>query len=122
MNKVTRVLTMAGMGIMAAVAMAGPAQAAGSADASSTSKPTVQKSWDRDREWTHDYYRSYRACDLAGRIGERFGKWDDYECEYQRRGWHRGQFALEVERDRHFFGGRPHHNRHDGRPNFIRQR
>ncbi|MBU2670985.1 hypothetical protein KOI35_46555 [Actinoplanes bogorensis] len=108
----TRLLTTAGMGVLAAVAFGvGPAQAASSTSA------TQQADRHRDRDVVVGYYRSYRACDLAGRIGERFGKWDDYDCDYQRRGFdRRGVFALEVEQ-RGWGGGwnggwnRPGHHR-----------
>lgn len=115
MNKVTRLLTMTGMGLVAAVTMAGPAQAAASADVSAASKPAVQKHWDRgDREVTVGYYWSLRKCHMDGRIGERWGKYRDYDCEYVRRGPNRGKFALEVEFNRRWGGGFGGHGGHGG--------
>ena len=99
MNKAMRFLTMTGMGVLAGVAFGvGPAQAADAtaATAGRSGQSTQVKHWDRDE--VVGYYRSLRACELAGRIGERFGRWDDYDCDFQRRGFHRGYFALEVER------------------------
>ena len=103
MNKMTRLLTTAGMGLLAGVAFGvGPAQAAdasATATAQAPSSATQQADRHRDRDVVVGYYRSYRACDLAGRIGERFGRWDDYDCDYQHRSFdRRGVFALEVER------------------------
>jgi hypothetical protein len=102
---------MAGMGLMASVAIgAGPAQATDS-NAQTAVKPATGKStqvqqdrW-RDRDRIVGYYRSARACELAGRIGERFNRWEDYDCDYVRFGFRRGAWALEVEQNRHW--GRP---------------
>jgi hypothetical protein len=105
MNKSMRVLTMAGMGILAGLTIgAGPAQASDaspqpSAKASSGAAGQVQQHRGRDRDQVVGYYRSLRACELAGRIGERFNKWDDYDCDFVRFGFRRGAWALEVERD-----------------------
>ena len=116
MNKVTRILTTAGLGLLAGVAFGtGPVQAADTSAASAAKAQTGATQADRfrDRDVVVGYYRSYRACDLAGRIGERFGRWDDYDCDFQRRGFHRGKFALEVERG--WDWGRPGHHRFDDR-------
>ena len=110
MNKAMRFLTMTGMGMLAGVTFGmGPAQAADTtgSTAGRTGQSTQAKHWDRD-EVVVGYYRSLRACELAGRIGERFGRWDDYDCDYQRRGFHRGVFALEVERDWRWDRGHGH--------------
>ena len=119
MNKATRFLTMTGMGLLAGVTFGmGPAQAADAApstEKAATQSTQVKKHWDRDRDRVVGYYRSLRACELAGRIGERFGRWDDYDCDFQRRGFHRGTFALEVERDWRGGWNRPGHHGHGGR-------
>ncbi|MBM2617868.1 hypothetical protein JIG36_20125 [Actinoplanes sp. LDG1-06] len=98
----TRILMTAGLGLLAGAAFGvGPAQAAdASSAAAAKSQPsrTAQADQHRGRDVVVGYYRSYRACELAGRIGERFGRWNDYDCDYQRRGFKRGLFALEVER------------------------
>ena len=117
MNKMTRLLTTAGMSLLAGVAFgAGPAQAADTTATSAAQSQTTRttqaaQGWGRDV--VVGYYRSYRACDVAGRIGERTGRWNDYDCEYQRRGFRGGVFALEVERG--WGWGRPGHNRFDNR-------
>jgi hypothetical protein len=106
MNKTMRVLTMAGLGVMAGLAIgAGPAQASDSSAATATKTATAQapkttqaKQFPR-RDQVVGYYRSLRACELAGRIGERFGQWEDYDCDFIRVGFRRGAWALEVERD-----------------------
>jgi|tagenome__1003787_1003787.scaffolds.fasta_scaffold20984553_3 hypothetical protein len=104
MNKVARLLTMAGMGLMAGVAIgSGPAQAAG-VTGQQVAKPAAGQSQQaqqhRDRDEVVGYYRSLRACEFAGRIGERFNGWDDHDCTFVRFGFHRGAWALEVGRDR----------------------
>jgi hypothetical protein len=117
MNKITRVLTMSGMGLIAAVLMAGPAQASGSADqataksAASQSAQGNKAQQHRDRDYVAGYYRSHRACEFAGRIGERFNKWDSYDCEYVGWGFRRGLWRLEVERN--FWGGGFNNFRHN---------
>src|SRR5690348_7511772 len=116
MNKTTRFLTTAGLGLLAGVAFGvGPAQAADTSapSAAKSQSASTQADRHRGRDVVVGYYRTYRACDLAGRIGERFGKWDDYDCDFQRRGFNRGVFALEVERG--WDWGRPGHNRFDHR-------
>ncbi|MBB4697632.1 hypothetical protein [Paractinoplanes abujensis] len=42
------------------------------------------------------FYRSPRACQLAGFYGERRGVWDDFDCTFVRVGPRRGAWALEV--------------------------
>ena len=110
MEKMMRLAT-AGLGLVAGLAFAAaPAQAATAAP-SAEGKQSTQADRHRDRDVVVGYYRSLRACELAGRIGERFGRWHDYDCDYQRRGFHRGVFALEVERG--WGGDRPgHHGGH----------
>jgi hypothetical protein len=103
MNKVTRLLTMAGMGLMAGVAIgSAPAQAAGVTQ-QQAAKPAAGQSSQvqqhRGRDQVVGYYRSLRACEFAGRIGERFNRWDDHDCTFVRFGFHRGTWALEVQRD-----------------------
>ena len=42
------------------------------------------------------FYRSPRACQLAGYYGERRGAWDDLDCTFVRVGPRRGAWALEL--------------------------
>jgi hypothetical protein len=105
----------------------GPAQAADSTPqpavkASAAQAGQVQQHRDRDRDRVVGYYRSLRACTLAGRIGERFDRWEDFDCDFVRFGFRRGMWALEVQRDRtwpghgHGHGGHGHggHGGHGG--------
>jgi len=126
MNKLTRFLTVTGMGAFAALAIgAGPAQAAGT-NSSAAAKPSAGQAQERHGwERTVGYYRSVRACEVAGRIGERFGRWDDHDCDFVRFGFRRGTWALQVRTDRFGHGfpghgfpghGRPGFPGHDGRP------
>ncbi|MEV6848739.1 hypothetical protein [Actinoplanes sp. NPDC051411] len=105
MNKLTRLLTVTGMGAFAALAIgAGPAQAASTSASpvakSSAGQAQQRHGWDR----TVGYYRSARACEIAGRVGERFGRWDDHDCGFVRFGFRRGSWELQVSNDRHGHG------------------
>jgi len=103
MSKATRMLAMTGMALVAGATMAaGPAAASSSAAQGATSATQQQAGnhGDRDREWVAGYYRSRLQCERVGRIGERFDRWDDYECDRVRRGF-RTFWRLEVERDWH---------------------
>jgi hypothetical protein len=120
MNKLTSLLTMTGLGALAALAIGvGPAQAAGTS-ASTAAKPSAGQAQQRHGEDdTVGYYRSGRACEVAGRIGERFGRWDDYDC--YRVQW--GLWELQVSQDWHGHGrpshGRPSHGRPGHFPHHI---
>ncbi|MCY1142925.1 hypothetical protein OWR29_33445 [Actinoplanes sp. Pm04-4] len=121
MSKTARMFTMLGLGLMAGATIgAGPALAAGSADAPAAKPATttkVQKHGDRDR--IAGYFRTRGACERAGRIGEIRDRWDDYDCDRVRFGFKRGLWALEVEQNWRGgghghgpFGG--HHGGHGG--------
>jgi hypothetical protein len=77
-------------------------------------KPVVKVQQHRGNDWIAGYYRTARACERAGWVGERFNKWDDYDCERVRFGFRRGMWALEVEKDRNWF--RPGHGHGPSRP------
>jgi hypothetical protein len=113
MNKATRLLTVTGMGALTALAIgAGPAQAAGTTGSAAAKPSAGQAQQHHGWERTVGYFRSIRACEVAGHIGERFGRWDDHDCEPVRFGFRRGSWALEVSRDRdrgHFGHGMPGH-------------
>jgi hypothetical protein len=120
MNKTMRVLTMAGMGVIAGLAIgAGPAQAAdtvsqpvtktATAQASQSSQASQTKQFPR-RDRVVGYYRTRGACEMAGRIGERFNRWNRYDCDYVRRPFGRGVWALEVSRGWNWGGPGIRHN------------
>ncbi|MGK5681726.1 hypothetical protein [Actinoplanes sp. URMC 104] len=111
MNRITRMLTVTGLGLIAGVTMgAGPAMAATGTDAGASKTAAATQGADRER--IVGFYRSYTSCVIAGRIGERFGRWDDFDCDrVGRRG-----FALEVSWDRDWDWG--HNRHHGGRPFF----
>ncbi|GAA0530227.1 hypothetical protein GCM10010172_08700 [Paractinoplanes ferrugineus] len=108
MNRFTRILTMAGLGLVTGVTMAaGPAMATTSSDqgtAKSGNSVGEQRRWG-DR--VVDVFRTYRACDRAGEYGEDRGYWDDYDC-YRTINRGRGGYVLVVEEDNwgHGWGGR----------------
>ena len=106
MNRLIRMLTISGVGLVAGAAIgAGPAMATSSTAPSaaqpsttSTAAGQAHRDWDRDR--AYDYFDSRWDCERAGRWGERRDRWEDYDCEYVRHGRHRGDYALFVEYDR----------------------
>ncbi|MEV4348863.1 hypothetical protein AB0J83_30775 [Actinoplanes sp. NPDC049596] len=105
MNRITRMIMVSGLGIAAAATLgAGPAMAASGTSSSTASQATTNqaKHWDDDDERVVGYYRDYRRCVIAGRIGERFDRWDDFECERVGGGFHR-RYVLVVEDDNDFW-------------------
>jgi hypothetical protein len=101
MNRITRMLTVSGLGLIAAATMgAGPAMAASGTDAAATTGSTAgvqsHNRYDDDDDRVVGYY--LRRCVIAGRIGERFDRWDDFDCERVGWGFHR-RWALEVSWD-----------------------
>jgi hypothetical protein len=96
MSRITRVLAVSGLGLVAGLTLAGPAQASTSTtDNSSTSR--ASSNWRGDDDNVVGVYRSYRACEWAGERGERRGAWDDYDCNRVRYGWGRSRWELEVD-------------------------
>ena len=97
MNKLTRALTLGGFGVLTALTVGmGPAQAAPAAPAAPESKTTASHNVWRGESQVVGFYRSLRACQLAGIYGERSGAWDDFDCNAVRVGIRRGAWALEV--------------------------
>lgn len=85
MNRIVRMLAIAGMGVGAALAVAGPAQAA-NADAGHKAPVTAKAHWgDDDR--VISIFDDPRTCNRVGRLGERSDRWDDYTCFRTRGGW-----------------------------------
>ena len=97
MNKLTRAVTLGGFGVLTALTVGmGPAQAAPVAPVSPESKTTASHNIWRGESQIVGFYRSQRACELAGVYGERAGAWDDHDCTVVRVGARRGAWALEV--------------------------
>jgi hypothetical protein len=113
MNRITRLLAIAGLGIGAAVALAGPAQAATS-NASNTSSATSRAHWGDDNRVV-GVFDSRGACEHVGHMGEIRGQWDDYDCNHVRIGFHRGDWELSVS-DGGNWGGGFHHGGPFGGP------
>ncbi|GAA2610351.1 hypothetical protein [Paractinoplanes durhamensis] len=81
MNRFTRILTMAGLGLVTGVTMAaGPAMAASSSDQGTAKSGSNASEARRFGDRTVGVFRSYRACDRAGEYGEDRGYWEDYDC------------------------------------------
>jgi len=98
MGKRVRILTVVGMALVAGAGIgASPAQATTSTGVAASKPAQVQVQADRDRDWVAGYYRTRRSCERAGWIGERFNRWDDYECDRAYRGFRRGWWELSVE-------------------------
>jgi len=101
MNRITRLLAIAGLGLGTAVAIgAGPAQASGTTSTqTTTSGVSSQAQYGWDDEEVVGYFRTLRACDRVGRIGEARDRWDEYGCSLIRYGSNRGAWELEVSTD-----------------------
>jgi hypothetical protein len=101
MNRITRLLALTGIGLAAGISIgAGPAQAASAAGADSSSRTTAAAKADWNDDETVGYFSSRIRCERAGRIGEIRDRWEDYDCNRVRFGFHRGDYALEVQYDR----------------------
>lgn len=107
MNRITRLLAVAGLGLGAAIALAGPAQAA-TGTASHSASASVKADWNDDNDDVVGYYDSPRICERVGRIGEINNRWDDYDCNRVFFGFHRGDWELSVSNDDHWGGGFHH--------------
>lgn len=120
MNRITRMLTITGLGLVVGVTIgAGPAMAAtntGQGAVKSSTADATAKPGDR----VAGYYDSRDECRMAGRIGDRLGRWDDWNC-YPARG-HHGDWVLVVDYswhdsgfpfdNDHHHGGFPFDNHH----------
>jgi hypothetical protein len=115
MNRITRLLAIAGLGLGTAVAIgAGPAQAAGTSttlSATSGASAQAQNGW--DDEDVVGYFRTAGNCERAGLIGENRDRWDDFDCTLVRSGSYRGTFVLTVSDD-DWNGGWNNHNWYSG--------
>jgi hypothetical protein len=112
MNRITRMLTITGLGLFAGITIgAGPAMAAtntGQGAVKSSTTAATAKPGDR----VADYYDSRDECRIAGRIGDRLGRWDDWTCVPVRNGWHDGDWALVVDYNNDWNDGPWDHNHH----------
>jgi len=109
MNKATRMLAVTGMALIAGLTLGvGPAAAASSNATTAVATKQATHQADRGR-----IYPSLRQCLWAGRIGERRGRWDSYDCNRIRWGSYRGWWELDVEWDHDGWPGH-HHGGHDG--------
>ena len=124
MNRVTRMLTITGLGLFAGITIgAGPAMAAtntGQSAVKSSTAGSTAKPGDR----VAGYYDSRDECRIAGRIGDRLGRWDDWNCYPVGGGWHDGDWVLVVDYNwddgvfpfDHHHGGFPFDHHHGGFP------
>ena len=97
MNRVARLLAVAGLSLGTAVAIgAGPAQAAPSTPQVTTQSATGGY-YDFDDDETVGYFRTLRGCERVGRLGELRDRWDGYDCDRVYRGPFRGAWELTVE-------------------------
>jgi hypothetical protein len=113
MNRITRMLTITGLGLVTGVTIgAGPAMAAadtGQGAVKSSTADATAKPGDR----VAGYYDSRDECRMAGRIGDRLGRWDDWNCYPAGGGWHHGDWVLVVDYSWHH-GGFPFDDHHHG--------
>jgi hypothetical protein len=124
MNRITRMLTITGLGLVTGLTIgAGPAMASTATGqgtspsaTSATQVQDVDRRHDRDRDRVVGFFRSYRACDWAGERGEDRNRWDDYDCEPRGFGFNR-RWALEVSWDRHHRWNDDNNNNDDNNDN-----
>jgi hypothetical protein len=88
MNRITRMLAIAGLGIGATVALAGPAQA-------STAGASHPARWGND-DRVVAFFDDPVTCNRVGRLGEARDRWDDYDCFRVGGSFHGGDWALSV--------------------------
>lgn len=110
MNKMTRVLVMTGMAVVAGATMG--AGSASAATATTAASAHSADHWSGHGE-TVSYYRNPFLCDRAGRFGEQRNRWDNHSCEQVRRGVHRGWWALTVSSGHHGHDQHDQHDQHD---------
>jgi hypothetical protein len=80
MNRLTRMLTMAGLGLVTGVTLgAGPAMAAGSTDQGAAQSTNASSRWGDD-EHIVGFFPSWFSCERAGDWGDDEGWWNDYDC------------------------------------------
>jgi hypothetical protein len=98
-------LAITGMAMIAGATIGAPAMAAAPSAAGTTATATpaaaTQAQVQARRDRVVGYYRSRSSCEWAGRIGERRGHWDDYDCSRVHWGFRRGWWALEAQWDNH---------------------
>jgi hypothetical protein len=102
MNRVTRLLALAGVGVGVAASVAvgtAPAQAADASGSNSTTVQTKANNWRHDDYRVEDTYRTLGRCLREGRIGELDNDWDDFACFPVRYGYRHGVWALVVSDD-----------------------
>jgi hypothetical protein len=122
MNRVTRLLALAGAGIGVAASVAvgtAPAQAAGQSGTHSASVQ-AKANWDRDDYRIIHVFDSPRGCVRVGRIGEIRGEWDEWAC-FRVRDNHDGLRLRSSRYDNRYDGLRMRDGR-DGRRDGLRFR
>jgi hypothetical protein len=110
MNRITRMLTITGLGLFAGITIgAGPAMAAtnsGQSTAKASTTATAAKPGDR----VEGYYDSRTQCEIAARI--RGYDSDEYDCVRVGGGFDHGDWALVLNYD-NWDGGHNWHGGHD---------
>ncbi|XVV09269.1 hypothetical protein ACQP2X_31045 [Actinoplanes sp. CA-131856] len=96
MNRITRMLMVSGLGVVAAATLGAGTAVASTGSTAPQATTNQAKHWDDDDERVVGYYRDFRRCVIAGRLGERFDRWDDAECVRIGYGF-RSRWALVVE-------------------------
>jgi hypothetical protein len=103
MNRITRILTITGLGLFAGMTIgAGPAMASTNTG-QGAAKPATADAAAKPGDRVAGYYDSRDECRVAGRIGDHLGRWDDWDCYPADNGWHHGDWVLVV--DYNFDGG-----------------
>lgn len=86
--------------------LAGTAQAAAPAQNHSS----IVINWGDGNDEVAGVYRGYRQCQWAGLVGQRYGRWQDFDCDYTG-GWNGSWQASWGQPFNRFWGGGGWHYR-----------
>jgi hypothetical protein len=115
MKTATRILAIAGAGLMSGTVLGvGPAQAA---TGTGQGPAGLSVSQAQPPDWNDDvigYYNSRRLCERIGRAGQWSDRWESYDCDFVRWGYHRGAWRLSVDRGWDWDGPDGDHHGGDG--------
>ena len=104
MNKTVRMLALTGAAVAAGLSLGvAPASATPAAPASASVQADHDRNDHRARPGKQrfiGYYRTAGSCVKVGRIGRIHRKWDRFDCDKVRRGFHRDQYSLTVSWER----------------------
>jgi hypothetical protein len=108
MNRITRMLTITGMGLFAGITIgAGPAMAATNTGQTAV-KASAAAAVSMPGDDVEGYYDTRTECEIAGHLGH----WDDFNCVRTGGGFDHGDWALVVD-ENNWDNGHNWHGGHD---------